>query len=185
MALNHTKIIDINHIPLKQLAKMINSLVDLEKYVLLKRIMTLGDSGGHERCPVLSSGECELSVGPRRRLGTGRTASGRRRRSRPPGRLASSPPAGQTRTVRPHSEPAPEPGWIREPGRPTSLVPSRHRPTTAPPLPGSFTAEPNCRTRHKRVSEGVSFSRAPQQHTPTFWASWTIFRFPGPRHSSV
>lgn len=32
----------------------------------------------------------------------------------------------------------------------TSLAWSTHRPTTAPPLPGNFTAEPNCKKKQKR-----------------------------------
>lgn len=150
--------------------------------------MTLGDSGRHERCPVLCSRECEVSVGPRRRLGTGHTASGRRRRSRPPGRLVSSPPTGQTRTVKPHrvllNELQNEGGCVSP-----DVLPAWFRPDTDPPPP------PHCRAasqpsqtagRDTNMRVKASPSAAPsQQHTPTFRASWTIFRFPGPRHSSV
>lgn len=35
----------------------------------------------------------------------------------------------------------------------TSLAWSRHRPTTAPPLPGNFTAEPNCNKHQRSVHQ--------------------------------
>lgn len=53
-------------------------------------------------------------------------------------------------------------GRSRGPARPgplTSWLGSRHRPTTAPPLPGSFTADPNCETQQNGQNRLVFWTR--------------------------